>query len=304
MPDSLKLSVLQLKPAREILAMARVLDECGYNRLWLIEHHGAGAHSVSPLILTGIIAAMTRRIRVGPAGVLLNYHSPLQVASDTRMLELAFPGRIDLGLARATEKDPAIGAALLDGRAKECDDEAYLAKIRSLLYFLGREGDEIAAPDAVAVPREVVSQAEVWILGISRNSALLAARTENPFAFSLVISGKINEMAAAIEAYRQSFASETRKPYVCVAIGGITGETDAEARNALPEWASNPAMTPIVGSAASCFEQLSEMRDRYGIDEFAFVDRSATAERRFESYQLLAEACGLNAAEAATAPAA
>jgi luciferase family oxidoreductase group 1 len=285
--------VLQLKPVRETLTMARVLDECGYHRLWFSEHHGPGAHSASPLMMTSIAAAITRRIRVGPAGVLLNYHSPLQVASDTRLLELAFPGRIDLGIARATEKEPALHAALLDGRPRECDDDAYIAKIRSLLHFLGREGDDVAAPEQLAVPREIVSQAEVWILGISPASAGIAASTGNPFAFSLVISGNVQLMAKAIEAYRQSFTSAHRAPYVCVAIGGIAGETDAEAREALPEWASSAAMTPIVGSGATCFEQLSELGERYGIDEFAFIDRSATAERRLASYQILAEACGL-----------
>jgi hypothetical protein len=38
---------------------------------------------------------------------------------------------------------------------------------------------------------------------------------------------------------------------------------------------------------------LAELAERYDIDEFAFVDRSESAERRLMSYQILAEGCGL-----------
>jgi alkanesulfonate monooxygenase SsuD/methylene tetrahydromethanopterin reductase-like flavin-dependent oxidoreductase (luciferase family) len=54
-----------------------------------------------PEILLGQLGAHTRRIRIGTGGVLLPYYSPLKVAEVFRMYEALFPGRVDLGIARA-----------------------------------------------------------------------------------------------------------------------------------------------------------------------------------------------------------
>src|SRR5438128_10867592 len=53
----------------------------------------------------GHVAARTSRIRVGSGGVMLSHYSALKVAESFRMLELLFPGRIDLGIGRAPGSD-------------------------------------------------------------------------------------------------------------------------------------------------------------------------------------------------------
>src|SRR5579859_4681025 len=84
----------------ETIELAQLLESYGYGRYWLAEHHTADVAHSSPEILTPIVAGLTRRIIVGPAGVLLRFHSPLKVAKDFRLLHTLYPGRVDLGLAR------------------------------------------------------------------------------------------------------------------------------------------------------------------------------------------------------------
>ena len=58
---------------REIgIALAQLCDELGYERYWVSEHHNsASIVGTAPEILIAAIAATTRRIRVGSAGVML-----------------------------------------------------------------------------------------------------------------------------------------------------------------------------------------------------------------------------------------
>lgn len=121
-----KLSALDQSPVRhganaqtainETLALARRCDELGYERYWVAEHHNTQSFAgSSPEILITRIANETKNIRVGSGGVMLPHYSPLKVSENFRVLETLYPGRIDLGLGRATGADPKTGAALQSG---------------------------------------------------------------------------------------------------------------------------------------------------------------------------------------------
>src|SRR5260370_32805709 len=98
---------------RNSIDLARHVDDLGYVRYWLAEHHNlASVASPAPDIMIGQIAAVTRNIRVGSGGVMLPNHAPLVVAERFKMLEALFPGRIDLGLGRAPGTDGAPAHAL------------------------------------------------------------------------------------------------------------------------------------------------------------------------------------------------
>src|ERR1039457_4264811 len=98
---------------RESLALARLCDALGYHRYWVSEHHNsASIVGTAPEILIAAIAATTRRIRVGSAGVMLPHYSALKVAEQFRVLEAIAPGRIDLGVGRAPGSDGLTAHAL------------------------------------------------------------------------------------------------------------------------------------------------------------------------------------------------
>jgi len=119
----LTLSVLDQSPVSEgssgaqalahSVDLARAADRLGYHRYWVAEHHGGPMlASASPEALIGPIAAATGALRVGSGGVMLPHYSPLKVAETFSVLAALFPGRIDLGLGRASGTDPLTTFAL------------------------------------------------------------------------------------------------------------------------------------------------------------------------------------------------
>ena len=98
---------------QESLVLARHCEALGYERYWVAEHHNSDSIAgTAPEVLISAIAATTRRIRVGSAGVMLPHYSALKVAEQFRVLEAIAPGRIDLGLGRAPGSDRHTAYAL------------------------------------------------------------------------------------------------------------------------------------------------------------------------------------------------
>ena len=61
--------------------MAVEAERCGYERVWLAEHHGMRgvASSATSVVLTHIANA-TSTIKVGAGGIMLPNHAPLVIA--------------------------------------------------------------------------------------------------------------------------------------------------------------------------------------------------------------------------------
>jgi luciferase family oxidoreductase group 1 len=123
MARKLSLSVVEQSPVRqggtgsdalrETIELARAREAQGTERFWVAEHHDIPSiASTSPEILIGQIGAATSKIRIGSGGVMLPHTSAFKVAENFRMLELLFPGRVDLGLGRAPGGDPRAMLAL------------------------------------------------------------------------------------------------------------------------------------------------------------------------------------------------
>ena len=66
---------------RESIQLAQHCEALGYSRYWCAEHHNSDSQAgTAPEILIAAIAATTKRIRVGSAGVMLPHYSALKVA--------------------------------------------------------------------------------------------------------------------------------------------------------------------------------------------------------------------------------
>ena len=111
------LSVLDLAPVweggtgaealRAALDRARQVESLGYRRIWFAEHHLApGVASAAPGVLAALAAGVTSTLRVGSAAVLLGSTSPVVAAEQFGTIAAAYPGRVDLGLGRASFPPP------------------------------------------------------------------------------------------------------------------------------------------------------------------------------------------------------
>lgn len=119
----IKLSALNLVPIREgqddkdaindMVKLAQGLDELGYERYWIAEHHNApNLVSSATALLIQHTLEHTERIKVGSGGIMLPNHAPLIVAEQFGTMETLFPHRVDLGLGRAPGTDMMTASAL------------------------------------------------------------------------------------------------------------------------------------------------------------------------------------------------
>ncbi|WP_059105728.1 LLM class flavin-dependent oxidoreductase [Shouchella shacheensis] len=229
-----RLSVLNLAPVRQgatvkdaleqSLALARHVEQLGYNRFWVAEHHNMeGIASSATSVLIGHIAENTSSIRVGSGGIMLPNHPPLAIAEQFGTLSTLFPDRIDLGLGRAPGTDQLTAQAL---RRHGQDGNDFPELVNELQQYFHPTA---TGPRVKAVPGEG-EDVPIWLLGSSGFSAQLAGQLGLPFAFAGHFSPK--NTIPALNVYYDSFrpSNVLDDPYAMVAINAIAGETNEEAQ--------------------------------------------------------------------------
>lgn len=204
--------------------IARHVEELGYTRVWLAEHHNMEhIASSATSVLIGHLAGKTSTIRVGSGGIMLPNHAPLVIAEQFGTLETLYPGRIDLGLGRAPGTDQLTAMALRRNNMATAYD--FPEDIKSLQTFFSasnRNSKVRAFPgEGLDIP--------IWILGSSTDSAYLAAKMGLPYAFAAHFAPA--QFRTAIEIYRSNFqpSAQLDKPYVLACVNIFGAETDDEA---------------------------------------------------------------------------
>ncbi|SDJ21484.1 luciferase family oxidoreductase, group 1 [Frankineae bacterium MT45] len=303
---------------RNSTELARAADRLGFSRFWVAEHHNmAGVASTAPPVLIAHLTSATSRIRVGSGGVMLPNHSPLVVAEQFALLEALHPDRIDVGLGRAPGTDPRTAAALRRNPAAG-GLEDFLSDILDVRALLGAS----SSTDEIAATPQPVSTPEVWVLGSSLSSAVVAAALGLPYAFAHHFSAE--NTVPAVELYRARFkASETlERPHVLVTSSVIAAPTDAEAEEiALPaalmwaeirrgirrplrsvaeakahpwtaqerELADERLRTSAVGAAATVAAKLDQLVESTDADELMVTVHAHDVAHRVRTLELLAQ---------------
>lgn len=311
------LSILDLTPIkqggsvaatfRETLELARQAETLGYKRYWLVEHHNtAGVAGSATAVVIGHVAAGTSTIRVGAGGIMLPNHAPLMVAEQFGTLAGLYPDRIDLGLGRGINNDPATLQAL---RRMPGDQEEFPRDVQELLSYL-----RTAAPGQAvrAVPGEN-SNVPVWILSTSLGGAQLAATLGLPFAFGSHFAP--DQLDVALAAYRGRFtpSAQNAKPQVMLSVAVFCADTDQEAQfhfSSAQQVSDGPLPPPIpdyeqkidpqrlalirkvmrhslVGSPDTVGKGLAEFIARYKPDEVIVTSQIFDHAARMKSFELL-----------------
>ncbi len=209
---------------KKSLAVAKRVEQLGFNRYWFAEHHNMeNIASSATSVLIGYIAGNTSRIRVGSGGVMLPNHAPLVIAEQFGTLESLYPGRIDLGLGRAPGTDQKTSFALR--RNLDSSVDGFPQDVMELQAYLAPRGDNKVR----AIPGEG-TQVPIWLLGSSTYSAQLAGVLGLPFAFASHFAP--THLLDALKFYRQRFttSNQLQKPYCLACINVIVADTDKEAK--------------------------------------------------------------------------
>jgi luciferase family oxidoreductase group 1 len=319
------------------LDLARLADELGYHRYWVAEHHGGPMlASASPEALIGPIASATERIRVGSGGVMLPHYSPFKVAETFSILAALYPGRIDLGIGRASGTDPLTTYALQRDRRDAAPDDFPQQLAELLAHFEDSLPDDHPFKRLASTLPGGPELPAVWLLGSSLQSAIWAAQLGIPYAFADFINREGSQIAAV---YRERFSPDgrLRAPRTAVAAWVLCADSDEEAQRL----ASSSRMTltllrrgrlipvpppekalaflkaegrptsgedragrrGIVGSPATVRAGIDELVAEYGADELIVVTITYDHGARRRSYELIAELMDLEPRRPATATA-
>lgn len=315
---------------RDTLDLAVHCEALGYDRFWLSEHHGMPTIVGSaPEILMAAVAARTRRIRIGSAGVMLPHYSALKVAEQFRVLEALAPGRIDLGVGRAPGSDMRTARAL-NPEAQSAADR-FPEQVRDLQAWTSAPIHQgiVAHPLGPHAPH-------LWVLGSSDYGAQLAAHFGLPYAFAyFFMDGQGVEQALDLyrRLYRPSERHPVAQPTICVwalvadtheaachhALGrerwrvdrlrGVLGplqspEVIAARGFTADEWPTVEAMRrrAFVGTAPEVGAQLRALAADLGLGELVINTWAHDPAVRRHSYRLLAQEFGLTGPVAGEQP--
>lgn len=334
MPDDLRLSVLDQSVAcagrgqdesiRNTVALAEHCEALGYERFWLSEHHSLPTIvGTAPEVLMAAIAARTRRIRIGSAGVMLPHYSPFKVAEQFRVLDALAPGRIDLGVGRAPGSDRRT-AVLLNPDVTAA--ERFPQQVAELSAWVhGEDLPEGHAGHGIRALPMAGTAPQLWMLGSSGYGAQLAAHMGLPYAFAhFITDGEGAQQALGL--YRHLFKPGlVAQPQAAVCVWALAADTEEEAWRLFtsrerarmdrnigrfgpllpPEEAERPYSEPeqahqralrrtaMVGTAAQVGERLRALARELEVAEIAVITWTWDPAAQRRSYELLAREFGL-----------
>jgi luciferase family oxidoreductase group 1 len=297
----------------------------------------------SPEALIGPIAAATGAIRVGSGGVMLPHYSPFKVAETFTVLAGLFPGRIDLGIGRAAGTDPLTTFALQRDRRQASPDDFPQQLAELLAYFddslptdhpFHRLAGVLPGRPELPVP---------WLLGSSAQSAIWAGQLGLPYAFADFINAQGSEIAKLYrERFEPSRDLQAPRTAVAVWALAAPTEDEAVhlstssrmaftllRRNQLipvppPEKAieflqregklngrpptrphppARPGRRSVVGTPEKVRAEVEAVAVEYGAEEVIVVTITHDHQARRRSYELIAEAFGLEPRALAEVPA-
>ena len=173
----------------DLVVLGRGLEESGYHRFWLAEHHSTGSFlSSAPDLLMMHVLDATSRIRVGSGGVMAMHYGSLQMAERFATLATLHPGRVDMGLGRAPGGDMRAAGALNQGRV--IDPDAINALIEETVALLRDDLPATHPYASVEVRPRPAQMPEVWLLGSSGQSAAWAGAHDLNYAYAQFFTGR------------------------------------------------------------------------------------------------------------------
>jgi luciferase-type oxidoreductase len=199
--------------------MARKVDQAGFSAIWLRDvpfydpNFGDVGQILDPLVYAGYLAAVTRNITIGTAGIVLPLRDPLIVAKQAVTVDQLLGGRLVLGLATGDRpvEYPAFGVDF-ENRAERFRDA--LAVIRAVTEetwpvhasrFYGRLNGGlqlVPGPAATRLPTVVIGHAGQTTEWTAQNTDGILSYIAHP-----------QRIAEIVHQWRAACGPDVFKPY-------------------------------------------------------------------------------------------
>lgn len=294
---------------QQSIQLARLAEDLGYYRYWFTEHHNSSSLAcAAPELMVARVGGDTRRLRLGTGGILLPYHSALRVAEHTRLLLALFPGRIDLGIGRASATRQPVGPLL--NAAYDPALEAYVQQIEALRGYLSDRGKGLQGIQANPVSDGCPEQ---WLLCTGEETARVAARLGMALSYAHFINPGWGP--AVVQVYKDHFrpSSGLKAPQCNVAVFVACAPTERQAEAlqqqldhrllkarekdppegaySTAEWAQVVLnrQKAVCGTPTQVRAGLEALAATYGTGEMLLLCHAESFADRVQTYTLLAE---------------
>jgi len=156
----------------------KIMDQTGYDAVWLAEHHFSG-YSVCPSVhLMGAhVAAHTENLRIGTAVTLAAFYHPLRIAEEIALLDVLSGGRVNWGAGRGFDPRELanFGVEMADSteRFREAVEIVHTAWTNERLTYKGRF-HQFENVDILPKPKQT-PHPPMWVAASSPDSVDWAA---------------------------------------------------------------------------------------------------------------------------------
>jgi alkanesulfonate monooxygenase SsuD/methylene tetrahydromethanopterin reductase-like flavin-dependent oxidoreductase (luciferase family) len=260
-----------LEVIEEALAHTRLAEELGFSRVWYAEHHFSNySLCPSPLIFCTQAAAMTKRIRVGCAVLILPLHAPARVIAEIALVDALSGGRLDIGVGSGyqTYEFERLGAEMSQNKVvfNEMLDMIDLGLRQPNFSYKGEFFEQLQT--AINVRPVQLPRPPIWIAGADPNSHRRCARD----GFVPFISGGL-ENAATIKGMRdkvaQCYVDEGEDP-ATMPLGVLRFVCVSDDQSVIDRYVDGARFQKRI--AMSLRHRREVMVDDYMVDEVPFPD--------------------------------
>jgi len=267
---------------RDMRELASLMEELGYDELWLSEHHFFyDGYCPALLPAAASVLSVTERLRVGTGMLLLPMHDPARLAAVATDLAERSGGRLDLGVGmgyRDVEFDghgvsrkqrlPRMvsGLEVLERAEAAGGPPIWMgAQLVDPVKRAGRRGHPILFSAALPFER-CRTLTQVWEEGWAESRRSLAEKPALGALRNIWLTEDKKEREAARDWVRASYVQYAGLGWTLPAVGDHQQQDYAEETD---KAIADTVETTITGSADECIRQLQQF-DEIGIKHIAF----------------------------------
>lgn len=179
---------------RNTLEQVKLAEKVNFESAWISEHHFLDdGYCPSPAVTAAAMAAVTTRIRIGSAGIILPLHNPLKVAEDAAVVDNISNGRFNLGVVLGYRKEEYEGMGVpMRERPSRMDEGIEVLENALRGEKFSYEGRRYKFENAKLTPRPVQNPIPLYVGAFEEPAIRRAGR----FGYPLLIGpGRTVEMA-------------------------------------------------------------------------------------------------------------
>lgn len=160
-------------PLNSIYASAlerfQIMEETGYDCVWLAEHHFT-SFSVCPSVhmMGTMAAARTKRLRIGTGVSLAAFYNPLRLAEEVALLDVLSGGRVNWGAGRGFERGEFAAFGIPPEESASRFHETVDIVLNAWRHQrLSYQGKYFSYDNVEVLPKPVQSPMPVWMAAAS-----------------------------------------------------------------------------------------------------------------------------------------